>query len=174
MEAKIPCGLEDTTESNPLDIKLQALAGWGYTRHASDALPVWGNKPHVSDVLAAIAFRYPTHDWSLQKGVLNFRLRSRSPLSKKISKIEFKNEPTNLAVGKICRAVGIRTPAGSSSLMRGRSSDPNRFERITLSLQNKTALQALNEIVRKDGKAMWYVRLDPSTDRYLVGAYSWR
>ncbi len=113
--------------------------------------------------LNSIVRQDPWYSWSIEQGVVNLIPTNDEPDFLKIQVNKFRLDGdlnTNLALEKLLRLPEVKQKAAeinlNSGLMYiGLSSSRNTKSRLKFELKNITVRQALNEIVRRDGIAVW-------------------
>lgn len=122
------------------------------------------------DLLIELIKLNPKYDWVESGGVVNvfpkpkYR-KSRSPLEKKLKKVEFVDAWTNIAANELLETAGIPLGSGQEAYLSGSG-------KTTVSLRDVTVREALNGIVKADGKAMWIFKPRPAGG-YIIYVFGW-
>ncbi|MBI5208753.1 MAG: hypothetical protein HY927_02120 [Elusimicrobia bacterium] len=128
----------------------------------------------VREILDAIVAVHPEYSWQISRGVLNLipraalenRKKYASPLDRMIGSLDIVKEPLPQAVRMIGAKVDIQEP--TSFVLFGGDSTPVEYRQMSLRLHNISARDALNELVRADGRSMWvFERGSPSGWLYI-------
>lgn len=122
------------------------------------------------DLLVELIKRNPKYDWVERDGVVNvfpkpkYR-KGRSPLENKLKKVEFADAWTNIAAWDLLEIAGIPRVNGMEAYLSGSG-------KTTVSLRDVTVREALNGIVKSDGKAMWIFR-PVERGEYIIYVFGW-
>ena len=136
---KLPCGIE-------LDYTT-------YEDHG--ALVVSGLSGHKA--LLRVLSRYPGHRWRLEDGLLRVfpsKPLSGNPLMRRLPRVDFMNTPLPVIKRSLRKSIGIKpkTHSATSAL-----TDEIQLSTASLSARDISARDALNAIVKSNGRAMWSV-----------------
>jgi hypothetical protein len=114
------------------------------------------------------------YSWRVHDGVLEmapqqvFQSAEKDLLTKLIPEVAIDDNVDN-AVIRILEDTHLAGPYGARAVPGG---GPMTYGRVSMRLKNVTVRDALNAIVRRDGKSLWhFIR---SSSRNDISVYSWR
>lgn len=112
----------------------------------------------------------PRYEWVEHDGVVNVFPKSklhkgRSPLDKRIETFEAADEWSNIAAWKLLKMAGVPLVSGQDAYISGSG-------KVSVSLSGVSVRDALNAIVKADGKAMWLFKPRPDGG-YIIYVFGW-
>lgn len=125
----------------------------------------------VKDLLDQIVLASPQYRWHVDDGVINVipDTNLTAPLDIKISKFKVESVSASDALNQLLEEPEVRQGIEGLNFHQGARAFGGGFPiskaRISLDLKNVTLQEALNSIVRADGRALWALLLRPCNGR---------
>ena len=130
----------------------------------------------VRDALDGLVKNNPDYEYREDGGVINIFPKKEKkhlekgtdPLERVIDKVDISSVSSQDAAQMILQASGL--PVGGRIQAGGRW----HYATVTLKLSNVTLREALNQLVRADGMAVWVLEYNREHKRYSVDIFPWR
>lgn len=125
----------------------------------------------VKQLLEIVALKVPEYRWRIDDGVVNVIPYTSFPVPLDIRISEFQVEELSAldALNRLLDNMQLKQELQARGLFQGLKLSGGGFpiskKRITLDLKDSTLLEALNAIVRSDGRAVWGYTLRPCNGR---------
>lgn len=126
----------------------------------------------LATLLDSSIAEHPKYQWVMDAGVINIvprdtldnrisRIWARNPLDRKIKTLDIVDSTPEEAVSKVvCPEVGLHC-VGSPWAPSGPAGVWTPPKKVSLHLKNITVRQALNELVRQEGRSIWLLWREP-------------
>lgn len=116
--------------------------------------------------------RHPGFQWKFEKGLISMRPDSsktsatEDELGRKIASLSLKDTPSNIAISKVLQAANI-------AIVGSHFGTVQKFRVISIDLKDVSVRDAISEIARMEGQAVWSIRqVAPNT--WALNSFSWR